>query len=489
MGIGVLMDYKEILDYETELNFFLEKYAVGLIGSPKHKVKVDTYPYLGSKEVIFREEEKAFLVPVLGEQNRFFRIEAMNDISSINLNILKELIYSFNKVSKYFYDKEASKRFKTKIKIDYPSKYSHVSQLEYATQMAVARWIAAKGIEYLGETKLTVEAISNRIESLFKLLDDWSKKTYEGKSVTFSFIINPKLKPLSDDTFLDFLDEEYSATLTDCITSAFEVDLNCSFRNYLSVISKKGEIRGYQLRNGLPIRFSNIVGKLVTGGKIGVFLLSNGDIVVAQDQKILFVKRCGRWLNFSQEIFKNALLESCNNDEELIDEIFSTVMDVSFSHSGGIIAYLKTDKLLEKETGAVDEFDLLNSNLNTNELVDYLLGKGVSEDVAKKEAAKRSVKRKMIKGLLDIKGNKLPEFIHIERKLRSDLAALDGALILNIRGEVVAAGTIIKGDKGSSGGGRSTAAKTLSYDGFAIKISTDGYIEVYVKSNLIYAIK
>lgn len=117
MGIGVLMDYKEILDYETELNFFLEKYAVGLIGSPKHKVKADTYPYLGSKEVTFREEEKAFLVPVLGEQNRFFKIEAMNDISSINLNILKELIYSFNKVSKYFYDKEASKRFKTKIKI------------------------------------------------------------------------------------------------------------------------------------------------------------------------------------------------------------------------------------------------------------------------------------------------------------------------------------------------------------------------------------
>ena len=50
-------------------------------------------------------------------------------------------------------------------------------------------------------------------------------------------------------------------------------------------------------------------------------------------------------------------------------------------------------------------------------------------------------------------------------------------------------GSIIQNDKGSSGGGRSAAAKKLSKNGMAIKISTDGYIETFVNGTKIYSIK
>jgi hypothetical protein len=53
---------------------------------------------------------------------------------------------------------------------------------------------------------------------------------------------------------------------------------------------------------------------------------------------------------------------------------------------------------------------------------------------------------------------------------------MDGATILDYRGNVLAAGAIVKVDAGSDGGGRLLAAKTLAKYGLGIKISTDGEI-------------
>ena len=92
----------------------------------------------------------------------------------------------------------------------------------------------------------------------------------------------------------------------------------------------------------------------------------------------------------------------------------------------------------------------------------------------------------MIKNLLKDK----KKFIDIDRKLRAELIGLDGATIIQKDGSIVAFGAIIQNEKGSTGGGRGAAAKLLSdYNGFAIKISTDGYIEVYVDKELKYYIK
>ena len=66
---------------------------------------------------------------------------------------------------------------------------------------------------------------------------------------------------------------------------------------------------------------------------------------------------------------------------------------------------------------------------------------------------------------------------------------LDGACIIDMSGNVCACGAIIKNDSGSTGGGRGAASKKLSRYGFAIKISTDGYIELYIDGNQKYAIK
>ena len=50
-------------------------------------------------------------------------------------------------------------------------------------------------------------------------------------------------------------------------------------------------------------------------------------------------------------------------------------------------------------------------------------------------------------------------------------------------------GAIIQSDSGSNGGSRGASAKKLSTNGFVIKISIDGYIELYCKQQKVFVIK
>lgn len=81
-------------------------------------------------------------------------------------------------------------------------------------------------------------------------------------------------------------------------------------------------------------------------------------------------------------------------------------------------------------------------------------------------------------------------FFNLDRKLRCELIALDGACIIDSQdGTVYSFGAIIQNDSGSATGGRSAAAKKLSQYGAAIKISTDGYIDIFINEELVYSIK
>lgn len=342
---------------------------------------------------------------------------------------------------------------------------------------------------------------------MLDILDAWSLKTYEGKNVSYGLIFDSKLDHKEGDIvandFLKFLDDEYSAVLTDSITSVFVINKSCELAGYETIFDNKDEdnnIVGTKLINNLPLRFADIVTKTVNkSGRIGIFLLSNGDILLCKNQQIRFVKRIDKWLNFNIIAIKNVLketvyFEKCN--QELIDEIYSSALDVSFSHSGGIIAVnFDVDLLVDssyKDSNPVNRCDFILTNDTNEEIGKYLEMKNenlpekqrVSKTILDKDIEKKLLKRNVIKKLVNNK-----KFIEINRKLRSELISLDGACILDKDGKVCSFGAIIQNDSGSSGGGRGAAAKKLSNKGFSIKISTDGYIELYCEQDKIYTIK
>ena len=133
-----------------------------------------------------------------------------------------------------------------------------------------------------------------------------------------------------------------------------------------------------------------------------------------------------------------------------------------------------------KKDNVINTFDILynDGNLINNQFTE-------EEKTKSKEEQKRINKKTIILALLN--GNR--KFSRIDRRLRSELISLDGACVVKKNRYLIAIGTIIKIDAGSSGGGRSAAAKKLSKYGMAIKISTDGYVECYYNEKVFYTIK
>ncbi len=70
-------------------------------------------------------------------------------------------------------------------------------------------------------------------------------------------------------------------------------------------------------------------------------------------------------------------------------------------------------------------------------------------------------------------------FKDIDRLVRAEMIAVDGATILDHSGNIIAAGAIIKVEQASEDGARTAAARTLAQYGVSIKISVDGEIKVF----------
>ena len=409
------------------------------------------------------------------------KIQIKTVIPEDTLKLSRAVLLSFLSVASY-YIKDGKKN------VNYVSGSHEKTNYRAAVQRGIVSWV-------LGNNK------GERLEKLFDLLEEWSVKTYEGKKVTLGFIINPNATSDFYNKFgdwLKFMSEDFVAVFTDCIDSVIELDSECNFSRYLSVIDCD-DINNKHLKTsyGVPIRFAKIIETYVTDKNIGVFLLNNGDIILAKDSKITLVKRNLKWLNFSYPAFNNAIEANLNFklDEPLKQSIYASMLDVSFSHAGGIISVIDDiNKLTETKKGEEPILSLTDNLFNENSY-DDMKRNFKNHNKALKRSKKHlvisngDVNRRILKRVVIDKLVQKQTFENINRKLRCELISLDGACIINSDGTPISFGAIIKNDSGSSGGGRGAATRKLSRYGCAIKISTDGYIELYIGGTLKYSIK
>ena len=438
-------------------------------------------------------------------------IEAFQNVVDMNKNLLGE---KGNKG--YIYDKTEKAHEYISLDDSYASKYE-TQLFDFAIERGIINWINPLN-----------PASTLRLERLFDILSNWSEKTYEGHKVCFGFLIEtnkieaPKYEyQLYRDSFLDFLKDEYAATLSDGITSLIRIDSNGNFKDYESLL-ENDTIEKCKFKNSLvPYRFVQIINNKVINDTIGVFLLQNGDIIIAKNQKIIFIKRNGKWLNFQFSSFENIIKNTLKNKYsvkfyELLKQTFASCLDVSLAHTGGIISVISRKKYKDL-LDITSPIDILDNNYSEESLFFYELERKINKDAKiqelyssemqeeiknkvkhehpneyskiTKDIRKRLSKRFVIRSLINKDGKPI-SFTKLDRKLRSELIGMDGATIVDNKGNVISFGAIITNEAGSSGGGRGSAAKRLStYGGYSIKISTDGYIELYIDGNINYSIK
>jgi len=394
-------------------------------------------------------------------------------------NMGAEIINAFLEISCFYVDNNT-------IRNRYPNEVTYEKVVDAAIENGICRYIAGSNFESF------IRLVSS--------LETWAVKTYEGKKVSFGFIFDPLREdgiPLGKDkSWLDFLQNDYAAPLSDGIHSLIELNKNCEPCGYLS-LTQDGRVKGYKLDNDAPYRFAQVIQTYVTGNRVGVFLLNNGDIVLAKGGAVRVIKRNLKWLNISFEAFTGFITVELNKKigKKLLKSIYASVLDVSFSHTGGIIAWVqnegKWNELTASEVGkeaVIDPCDDLCINTDDKIMETMKKARGKMQEKEEKEFEKeiemRLLKRKVVKALV---GDET--FPKLDRKLRAELIAMDGACVVDWKGRVRAVGAIIQNDSGSAGGGRTAAAKKLSKYGFAVKVSTDGYIEAFVKEKNVYSVK
>ena len=464
-------------NFSDEYQYFLENYLFHFFGMKGCALTPENRIWKDNQQAI--RKTKNHLVFYAGEQS-FFNTEIPHHLldSDDSIKLANSILLSFFKCSEHMYSRQV-------IQNRYRSTIARDKAYKLAIQDGLSLWLFGSA-EY--------EIVSR----FFDLLEKWSVKTYEGKHVTLGFLINPSSTEkaiLSFDELLSFLSDDSSAVISDCIHSVIELDKNCNLVRYHSITDNLEAIPACELNENIPLRFLQVVQQFVPfvpaasgSDKVGVFLLSNGDILIVKNGTTRFVKRNLQWLNLSKDAFIKSLLPFAqalplavgepHGIIDILQSIYASVLDVSFSHTGGIIAIIDSDHCQKlTECGVLSPYDNLQIFDEDAERINAELGRTSPEKDKK-------IRRKLLKQLVGINS-----FYNLDRKLRCELISLDGACIVDYNGTVYSFGAIIQNDSGSATGGRSAAAKKLSEHGAAIKVSTDGYIDVYIKQELVYSIK
>jgi hypothetical protein len=193
-----------------------------------------------------------------------------------------------------------------------------------------------------------------------------------------------------------------------------------------------------------------LIAEWAQGGKLAVVLNRTGEILLLRDKRLVFARRSGIWHFLTPDAVITQLGRPANREVRVA--VLETAIDVSFARSGGCIGVV-----------------LSNHGHQWREIVvhpdDYL-------DPASSSKAKVLAR--------SINGRK---FYELDRRLRQEIVAIDGATLMDHNGNILAAGAILKIPGGSSGGGRLAAAKALSTLGVGVKISQDGGIRCFHDGN------
>jgi len=282
------------------------------------------------------------------------------------------------------------------------------------------------------------------VKTVLRQFEKWASRTYEGNAITSSIGIDPRV-------------HGYDIELSDLFTHDFSAVLSNGFDTLL-VVTPNGEVSGAgQLvanQIGLdhsPYRLNSIADWCIDG-RVALVLNRLGEQLVFRSKKLAFAKRRGEWQYYAHEMYVRQLQPPQNR--ALRESIYQSCLDISFSRTGGCIIVVRS--------GSMDT--LAN----------------VVSDEDRLDGQNPSIKAKTIQTMANMK------FQDLDRRLRQELLALDGATVLTHEGTIVAVGAIISVPSGSDGGGRRAAAKKGSNLGLGIKVSEDGAISVFKNGEHIF---
>jgi hypothetical protein len=292
---------------------------------------------------------------------------------------------------------------------------------------ALQRRIVAKSV---GGTT-TESAILKAIDQL----TTWSSRLYEGQPISVCLGFVPGME--NTGILLEQIaTEDFGSVLSNGFDTLLSFDNAGNLQRHVA-LSQPTENPVFA-----PLRYAALA-SWARDGKIALSLNRLGEILVFRDQKLVFARRSGGWHFLTHEPMLTQL--GCPQSDDVRRAVYETCMDASFARTGACIGVVLSRNRKQWKNIAVSSNDYLESP--------------------------SSIKSRTIARAVG--GH---AFHHLDRKLRQELVAIDGATLLDHNGVVLAVGAILHIPGGSSDGGRRAAALELSKLGLGIKVSQDGGI-------------
>ena len=395
------------------------------------------------EENLLRELAERYLLPFISgsellpgtiPSNKHDKLVGLFDPSTIHFKADKADQYRLALRRSQHFDKVGSKRVIEKHVVD--GFISSINDIRdglsspYTSDLlaSLQRRIVSKSICDSSTQPAIVSGIEN--------LNSWSAKLYEGKPISVSLGLIPESLehgPLLSEAYK----QDFGSVLTNGYDTILTFDINGYIQTHESLQAPTPAPSYAPYRQAQIAAWSK-------DGRIGLTLNRLGEILIFKDQKLLFVRRSGIWHFLTHEPTLAQIKKP--NNVAARKAIYESCLDASFARTGACLG-------------------VITSNYATKW---QKIVPSKSDHLSKQESIKSQTIAKVI-------GNR--PFQDLDRRLRQELLAIDGATILDHDGKILAVGAILKIPGGSSGGGRLAAAQALSDLGLGIKISQDGGIQ------------
>ena len=374
---------------------------------------------------------------------------------------------------------------------------SILNELNYIAELQISDSIYKNQLKEMAIEKALVESITaegaDTILGILRGMELWATKTYEGEDLGFGVLIN--LAASSEDKtgvrYNKILNNDYFSLFTDGSKSFLEFDINGYMLGYVALKNPK------KVATISPITYDNVA-RICGEKRVGMVLTQKGDILIFFERQIIFAKRNGHWSVYSHDEIIRLLQNNVSTSARQIRRaIYNAALDCSFSYHGACIAYVDKDKTRDALMH-IDAADIISEEhfnmkrdlelAEAEKIYNLANAKSIKEkyDMCYQDflSQHQFIKTMMLRRV--ISGRKLFE---LDRQFIEEMASVDGAIIVDYDGTIIAVGAIVKIEAGSKGGGRLAATQTLAKYGVAIKVSQDGIMQGFTFDKKIKKVK
>lgn len=301
----------------------------------------------------------------------------------------------------------------------------------------------------------THHGLESPIAPVLSALHTLSEQSYENKALSFGCILDPTWIGAADGSSLsEFLRSKKYKALSDGFRTAYTVSTDGKVMDFVDL--DKYETKPLTEKHYYP-DWTEAIARSSRAKRCGIALSRQGDILVFDEGTLRFTYRYGQWQYWNHGHLLYLLKDQARAQRvppnlvgRVVGAIYRAALDVSFRRSGGLFVTLHNRNYIRK---VVKDGDAIGDD-------------------------KRGVTDREFDGFINKRDiQSLPRIIAVE------LASLDGAVVLNNSGRILAYGAVLQPKKSGklrgTEGSRTKAAIGASNYGLAVKISADGEICIY----------